>query len=110
MPVTVVAVVLTRWCDPQNNHALCNYDGGDSCECSCVDTEYFTCGSSITDDMDFYSTENSFSFAGFACEDPACFDLDTVAEFLDCAGDWLKIGDGTCTPENNNAQCGFDGG
>lgn len=77
---------------------------------SCVDTAYFICGSSVTDYLDFSGTENSFSFAGFACEDPACFDPDTVADFPGCAGDWLEIGDGTCTPEDNNALFGYDGG
>lgn len=62
--------------------------------CSCIDTPEFSCG--------FYN--------GFDCRDPACFDSAVVAEFPDCTGDWLLIGDGSCNAENNLAVCGWDGG
>ena len=48
--------------------------------------------------------------AGFRCLDPAFFDPEVVAEYPDCAGSWLVMGDGNCNPENNNAACGYDGG
>ena len=66
---------------------------GQCCACSCVDGPYYACGET-----------------GFDCKDPACFDPTLIAEFPGCTGDWLKIGDGDCTAENNNALCGYDGG
>ncbi|CAM9774589.1 unnamed protein product [Ectocarpus sp. 6 AP-2014] len=81
-------------CNEENNSAACGYDGGDCCECSCVDGPLSECG----------------SFSIFDCRDPACFDPALVAEFPDCTGDWFKIGDGACNPENNIASCGYDGG
>ncbi|CBN75178.1 polymorphic Outer membrane protein G/I family [Ectocarpus siliculosus] len=81
-------------CNEENNSAACGYDGGDCCECSCVDGPLFECG----------------SFSIFGCRDPACYDPALVAEFPDCTGDWFKIGDGACNPENNIASCGYDGG
>lgn len=33
-----------------------------------------------------------------------------VAEFPDCAGDWVAIGDGDCDDDLNNPECGYDGG
>lgn len=63
------------------------------CECTCRDSLSYSCG-------------------GFDCLDPAClFNPVVIAGFPDCTGDWLLIGDGTCNAEeNNNPQCGFDGG
>eukprot|EP00752_Nemacystus_decipiens_P002518 g2363.t1 len=82
------------YCDHVNNVAPCHYDGGDCCPCSCSDTPEYTCG---LDDV-------------FDCRGPACFDPTLVAEFPDCPGDWLLIGDGSCNAENNLAVCGWDGG
>ena len=46
-------------CDPNNNNADCgNYDGGDCCESTCMDSE-FTCGSMF----------------GFDCRDPSASDV-----------------------------------
>ena len=28
------------WCDSSNNMAACDYDGGDCCPCTCVDSTY----------------------------------------------------------------------
>lgn len=82
------------------------------CECTCEDSLKYTCGSSVSYSWSSPSsqTEISFHFAGFECHDPACYDPHVVAELPDCLGDWMKIGDGKCTPENNNALCGYDGG
>ncbi|CAM9568519.1 unnamed protein product, partial [Hapterophycus canaliculatus] len=64
------------------------------CQCSCVDGPTYTCGD-----------------GEFACLDPSClFNPELVVEFPDCAGDWLHLRDGSCTVENNNALCGYDGG
>lgn len=81
------------FCDEQNNNPSCDYDGGDCCQCSCLDSPSYFCGSN-----------------GFSCRDPACFDPVVVAEFPDCTGDWMLIGDGSCTTSNNNPMCGYDGG
>jgi len=46
----------------------------------------------------------------FVCKDPACIDFSVISEFPACAGDWGRIGDGSCDTENNVALCGWDGG
>ncbi|CAN0164018.1 unnamed protein product, partial [Ectocarpus sp. 12 AP-2014] len=68
----------------ETNNAECGYDGGDCCSCDCVDTDYYGCG------------EN-----GYDCQDvdSACYG---------CVGDFIS--DGWCDEENNNAECGYDGG
>eukprot|EP00752_Nemacystus_decipiens_P009937 g8861.t1 len=81
------------YCDARNHGPQCDYDGGDCCECSCIDSSVYRCGVS-----------------GFACEDPACFDATVVAEFPDCNENWLSIGDGFCDTELNVPSCGYDGG
>lgn len=63
------------------------------CECSCLDSPNYVCG-------------------GFDCLDPAClFDPVVIAEYPDCTGSWLVLGDGKCNAaKNNNAACGYDAG
>ena len=47
---------------------------------------------------------------GLRCEDPTCLDPDLLAEFPDCGGNLLRLGDGACDAYNNNEECGYDGG
>ena len=47
---------------------------------------------------------------GLRCEDPTCLDPDRLAEFPDCGGNLLRLGDGACDAYNNNEECGYDGG
>ncbi len=63
------------------------------CVCTCEPQYGYPCG-----------------FGGFACEDPACVDPAVVAEFPNCTGGWLGLGDGFCEEEKNNPECGYDGG
>lgn len=49
-------------------------------------------------------------YLGFGCKDPACFDPAVVAEFPDCTGDWLLIGDGVCNADTYTPSCGYDRG
>ena len=65
-------------CDPQNVPE-CNYDGGDCCSCTCVDTPSYTCG-----------------IAGFSCVDPSadCVEDDDITtgvvdncEFVEAIGE-----------------------
>eukprot|EP00752_Nemacystus_decipiens_P007555 g6749.t1 len=80
-------------CDSSQSGASCGYDGGDCCECTCVDGPVYSCG-----------------ITGFDCQDPACFDPAVVAEFPNCTADWIQIGDGFCNSDTNVASCGYDGG
>ena len=69
------------------------YDGGDCCECTCVDTADHTCGDH-----------------GFSCLDPdaLCFDDDDDVTGLptidDCIPDYAS--DGDCDLGNNIEECG----
>ncbi|CAN0440595.1 unnamed protein product, partial [Pylaiella littoralis] len=83
-------------CDSNNNKAECGYDGGDCCSCTCVDTEYYTCGNN-----------------GFACIDPeaTCVDDDDITvEMIENCGWVYGIGNGYCDQDNNKAECAYDGG
>lgn len=71
-----------------NNVESCGFDGGDCCECTCVDGEGGSCGEE-----------------GFVCMDPSapCYDPDTVAVYATCLDGLIeRIGDGHCDYENNN--------
>ena len=81
------------FCDNILNNEDCEYDGGDCCECTCVDGPIYTCG-----------------FYGLRCEDPTCLDPNLLAEFPDCGGNLLRVDNGACDAYNNNEECGYDGG
>lgn len=81
------------------------YDGGDCCQCTCVDTEEYTCG--------------DHGHGGYACLDPSasCVDDDDITvlpeiEYVTYTGRTSSvcfdnvIGDGDCDPANNNEACG----
>ncbi|CAM9718522.1 unnamed protein product, partial [Ectocarpus sp. 12 AP-2014] len=85
------------WCDQENNKEICGYDGGDCCECTCVDA--------WSDE----GCEHSY----FACIDPAapCVDDDGItADMMENCGYTIGYGNGFCDEENNNEACGYDGG
>ncbi|CAM9269151.1 unnamed protein product [Pylaiella littoralis] len=52
------------YCEPQNNNAGCEYDGGDCCECTCD-----------TANNIYYDDDNTCTDASFDCQDPSawCF-------------------------------------
>lgn len=88
---------------------LSGYDGGDCCECTCVSTVDFTCGSEdhggfacvdpsapCVNDDDFIPGEDDFFF-----DDD---DFSTSYFFEPCIDDF--IGDGDCDSSNNNEKCG----
>ncbi|CAM9507877.1 unnamed protein product [Scytosiphon promiscuus] len=85
------------WCDASNNNAECNYDGGDCCECDCVD-DFWDCGSTNFDCID----------PGSACQSPATTTPAPTpgSSFTGC----LAESDGWCDSSNNNAECNYDGG
>lgn len=81
------------------------YDGGDCCVCTCVDTPEFTCGDE--------------AIGGFACLDPSapCVDDDDITTFpedtttspgytstFQCDTGFLS--DGDCDSSNNRKECG----
>merc|ERR1712083_895887 len=76
-----------NYCDDENNTPGCGFDGGDCCQ------------ESPADGWDNY------------CSDCECleFPATTEAPGTNCvAPHWF--GDNYCDDENNNAECGFDGG
>jgi len=70
------------YCDDENNNAECQFDGGDCCNNS-------------MENWDFY------------CSDCACI----IGDASTCEiGVPHWVGDDFCDDENNNVMCGFDGG
>ncbi|CAM9907104.1 unnamed protein product [Pylaiella littoralis] len=88
-------------CDERNNNALCNYDGGDCCECTCVPRE-------ADDDWNDYVSCGG----GFACIDPEaeCVNDDDINVEIVANCDSVQVGNGYCDQRNNIAECGYDGG
>ena len=76
-------------CDSVNNNEACGWDGGDCCECTCIDGEFHDCTSSE-----------------FFCKDldSGCTDA-LVFEYENCSGDLSLFGDGLCESKNNNEAC-----
>ncbi|CAM9921269.1 unnamed protein product, partial [Ectocarpus sp. 6 AP-2014] len=89
------------YCQLQNNNAECGYDGGDCCECTCVNP--------WGDDDEWFCSEDGY---GFACIDPdaPCVDDDdiTIEIAQNCVTSDLV--DGYCDEDNNNETCGYDFG
>eukprot|EP00903_Cladosiphon_okamuranus_P008222 g7915.t1 len=88
------------WCDSDNNNALCDYDGGDCCECTCT-----------TEKIPW---DDDYGCSGyFQCIDPAapCVDDDDITiDMVENCGYIGGIGNGWCDTDNNNAFCAYDGG
>ncbi|CAB1104085.1 unnamed protein product [Ectocarpus sp. CCAP 1310/34] len=80
-------------CNYLNNYELCNYDGGDCCEETCIDSTY-KCG-----------------ISGYDCWDPdqerKTTEVSPDYTYL-CNDIWLS--DGHCDDDNNVEECSFDGG
>lgn len=53
----IVAYISDGDCDRSNNNVGCEYDGGDCCSCTCVDSNHYTCG-----------------VRGYDCQDPTVSD------------------------------------
>lgn len=71
---------------------LTGYDGGDCCQCDCVDGDYFECGDS-----------------GYACidESSSCVDDDDYDPDAENTCFEAYKSDGMCDDYNNNAFCGM---
>ena len=84
------------YCDDYNNNKEdCDYDGGDCCECTCMNGLNVYCGE-----------------GGFFCRDPNSDCIDPRIEMLsNCTDGTIPvIQDGYCDDDNNNEECGYDGG
>ena len=69
-----------------------DYDGGDCCSCTCVDTPNQKCG----------------QYDGFACIDPAaqCVnDDDITVDMLENCQWVVGVGNGYCDPDMNIPEC-----
>ncbi|CAM9376319.1 unnamed protein product, partial [Ectocarpus sp. 12 AP-2014] len=85
------------YCDTYNNIEICDYDGGDCCEC--------TCGSDSTDVLDGSDCWD------FVCIDPtaSCFDESITVDMYEYC-DVELLGDSMCQPSNNFEVCDYDFG
>jgi hypothetical protein len=88
------------WCDAGLNSLLCDYDGGDCCASTCVDSLLQACGDNGFDCLDPDGTMMAAAgtMAGNDPEAPRCEELHA------------EVGDGSCDGPVNTAECGFDGG
>ena len=84
------------YCDSGLNNADCEWDGGDCCECTCLEGLEHECGN---------------DGIGFDCRDPdapsAC---DSSGNSTECEGNASTFQDGACDDDLNNADCEWDGG
>lgn len=100
----VYSYISDGWCDDENNNQGCDYDGGDCCECTCVDNAH-ACG-----------------IVGFDCDDPTVpyncsgsssmtgYYSDVYPNCSDAGGHVPWVGDGFCDRQNNIGECGYDAG
>jgi len=87
-------------CDPQNNHANCDYDGGDCCG----PTED---GEEGRSKYHFCTAEEILPGGDCTCKDPNY----GVSESCNTACYVTKwAGDGSCDDQNNTCGCDWDGG
>ncbi|CAM9473131.1 unnamed protein product [Ectocarpus sp. 8 AP-2014] len=95
------------YCDRRNNNENCGgYDGGDCCECTCIDEAYecgivsFSCidpAAACVDDDDYVPWYYMYDYYYYTDDDasnPSASCLPTLA------------GDGLCDSTQNNAECG----
>ncbi|CAN0049063.1 unnamed protein product, partial [Ectocarpus sp. 8 AP-2014] len=113
----------TGICTTENNNELCGYDGGDCCWCDCDSTEYpceeegdpryncidpeSTCTKEEEDNKEEGGGQKKEQKEGE--EEGEDEEAVISANYPDCDG-VLNIGTGMCSPDNNNEQCGYDGG
>lgn len=91
----------------------CSFSAPDD---SLLDDDYTSQDPSNIEDFEDYDLDkddgNSISsYPETPCLDPACVDL--AADYPNCAGNLLEIGDGWCdldVSDLNNPSCGYDGG
>jgi len=125
-------------CDDVNNNEICDYDGGDCCECTCTDiihtsesyestytTEcgYFdckdpeapcqsqTCVDAFPEGCSFMSMFNTDSFDSNICQTGKCEVEECCIDLCGSKGgvsDWIS--DGYCDHVNNIPECDKDGG
>jgi len=114
-----------NFCDDQNNNAECGFDGGDCCqeeagegwdnycsECLCIEIPDTTDGP--TEEPTEGPTEGPTEVptevpTDGPTEGPTVGPTEGPTEGPgDCIEEW--IGDSLCDDENNNSECGFDGG
>lgn len=82
-------------CEEENNNPDCEYDGGDCCPCTCL--------------LEPPVGSNTCAPENFIyCQDPDA--QSACDEYENCGGDRRSIGDGACDTNNNNQDCGYDGG
>ncbi|CAN0187294.1 unnamed protein product, partial [Ectocarpus fasciculatus] len=91
-PSTCVSTAGLCICDEVNNNAECGYDGGDCCPSTCV-----------VSSTNYCPEDNS------ECVNPFADDFG-YQDFENCTGYPPSMGNGLCIEENNNAECGYDGG
>jgi len=88
------------YCDDTFNNQACDWDSGDCCRPTCVDSQAYYCG-----------YDSSFNYIGFDCQNPDIMDVSTqCAAIVDVIS---VIGDGYCDGRDgayNTAACGWDGG
>lgn len=90
-----IELMATGYCTFSNNNADCGYDGGDCCPSTCASSEDYLC-----------STDTRY------CADPSASDFanEYYSRYQNCSGTIEHISNGNCSAENNNLECGYDGG
>lgn len=99
------------FCDGGNNNDECGWDEGDCCRCTCEDTDDFFCGENGFECLDPSAATNCSTDSPTQSPVVTLPPIPTeITAYPDCGGPSNWISDGYCDSENNNAQCGWDGG
>lgn len=95
-------------CDITLNNEDCGYDGGDCCECTCIDTVENSCGSGTG----FFCTDPNVpsNCSTTTNPTPSPTPAPEVDPYADCEGYLPHLQDGYCDSDLNVAECGWDGG
>merc|ERR1712054_66368 len=88
-------------CDPQNNHANCDFDGGDCCGPT-------KSGKSGRSKYHFCKPKDILKDGACTCKDPRYKDKTQKCATACYVTKWA--GDGNCDDHNNTCGCNWDGG
>ena len=81
------------YCDASNNNEDCDWDGGDCCESTCVDSTTYQCGDNFQDDADGDGCWDNCQDPDNECGGAFTPDLQLCADTFTVSGSDPSVGD-----------------